>query len=480
MGSQAQNVNLRGVVSGGDGKAVANASVTLVGLNLKATTDASGNYSITRTTSILSSIRSDDFAMINGILELTLRGTVPASVEVFDIGGHLLRRELLPTPVSGIYRWDIAQSARGTGLLVIKASIGNQSQSFRFLPLGQGRGSAASSSFVGGGLARAAVLPDTVKVTASGFKDKAVAITSYEQTLNIALEANASTGAGRSAGCGKALGSLKTGYYKITSSGISREYAIDIPTNYDPSKAYKLYYCSHWIGSKAADIVNGVVSNGGAANWAFYGLKRMADSAQQPGIFIAPSANGSTWGQSDHALFDDILKYAKTNLCIDTARVFATGFSFGAMITYSLSTNHQTDIRAVATLAAANYNIWLPTNSHKKIAYLGITGMSDGTCPFINSESAKTGGFFAALGHAQDNGCTVPTTVTKANPGISTTSVGSKKHVVYDFPNCSSGYPVKYITFDGAHIAAPTDGQTSDDGNKTWAPREVWKFFSQF
>lgn len=252
-------------------------------------------------------------------------------------------------------------------------------------------------------------------------------------------------------------------------------------SNYDPNKAYRLIYASHWIGSKAEDLVNGAVNpNGGAANWAFYGLKRVIDSAGQKAIFIAPSANGATWGQSDHTLFDNLLAYAKTNLCVDTARVFAVGFSFGAMITNSLSLNHQSQLRAVATIAAANYNIYLPTNTHQKIAYLGLTGMSDGTCPFINNASAKTGGLFCAITHAQDNGCTVPSNPTKADPGITTTTVGSKKHVVYDFPNCAQGYPVRMITYDGAHIAAPTDGQTSDDGRKTWAPHEIWKFFSQF
>ncbi len=276
----------------------------------------------------------------------------------------------------------------------------------------------------------------------------------------------------KSNGCGKAL-TIKTGFYKITSNGKEREYAIDVPANYDPDKPYRLIYCSHWIWSSAKDVVNGTVTNGGAANWAFFGLKRVLDSAGVQAIFIAPTADGGMWGEADHALFDNLLSYAKTNLCVDTGLVFATGFSFGAMQTFFLSTNHQKDLRAVATLAAANYNIWLPTNTHQKIAYLGITGMSDDRCPFIQNAAQKKGGFYAATLHAEDNGCTVPAS-------INTTYAGSKTHVVYDFQNCDKDYPVRYITFDGGHIAAPTDGQTSDDGRRTWAPHETWKFFSQF
>ena len=291
----------------------------------------------------------------------------------------------------------------------------------------------------------------------------------------------------KSVGCGKSLNGIKTGYFKINVNGKSRDYAIDIPSNYDPNKPYRLFYTSHWFGGSAKDVVNGTVSNGGAENWSFFGLKRMANAAGESAIFIAPSMNGATWDLSgngaDHALFSNLLNYAKTNLCIDESRVFATGFSFGAMMSYSLSLTHQDEIRAVATLAAANFvgnanSPWVPypADSKKKIAYLGITGMSDGTCPFIGNKDKKMGGLYAALLHAQDNGCEIPA----VPENIDQTKRGSKSHAVYNFKNCAEGYPVQYITFDGGHIAAPTDGQTNDDGKRTWAPKAMWDFFTQF
>ena len=173
----------------------------------------------------------------------------------------------------------------------------------------------------------------------------------------------------KSIGCGKSLNGIKTGFAQINVNGKNRDYAIDIPTNYDPNKPYRLFYTSHWFGGSAKDVVNGTVSNGGADNWAFFGLKRMAKEANEPAIFIAPSMNGATWdlagNGADHALFSNLLNYAKTNLCIDEERVFATGFSFGAMMSYSLSLTHQDEIRAVATLAAANFvgnanSPWVP------------------------------------------------------------------------------------------------------------------------
>ena len=260
----------------------------------------------------------------------------------------------------------------------------------------------------------------------------------------------------KSEGCGKALGTVKTGSTSImTTDGMRRDYTIDIPTNYDMNRAHKLIFTWHWINATDDAVVN----NG------YYGLKRLAMAANDPVIFIAPQSNDGTWDREDHVLFDDLLKLAKTNLCVDTTRVFATGFSFGGMITYSLSTNHQKDLRAVVGIAPANWNIYLPTNTHEPIAYMSTTGMGDTTCKWINNDSRKEGAKWAAIGHAMDNGCMAPTDFPIWTSG---------NHVCYDFQGCRAGYPVKACTFNGGHTDNSTEGGTN------WIPTESWKFFSQF
>jgi hypothetical protein len=37
------------------------------------------------------------------------------------------------------------------------------------------------------------------------------------------------------------------------------------------------------------------ITNGGAANYALYGLQRMATTNNDPAIFIAPQSSGTTW-----------------------------------------------------------------------------------------------------------------------------------------------------------------------------------------
>jgi poly(3-hydroxybutyrate) depolymerase len=259
-----------------------------------------------------------------------------------------------------------------------------------------------------------------------------------------------------SAGCGKAT-TVTNGKKTITSTNQQRTYIIDIPTNYDMNKPYRLIYSSHWIGSTSEAVVG---QN-------YYYIKPLATAANQPVIFVAPQSDGQTWQQKDHALFDDILAFVKANLCIDTTRVFANGFSFGGMITYSLSVNHQKDIRAAVGIAPANYNIYVPTKTHEPIAWMQTTGMSDGTCPWVQGSSTTNGAKFIAIEHATDNGCTVPANIPIWQSGA---------HVCYDFQGCRAGYPVKACTFNGGHSA-----EASDPGsNVNWIAQESWAFFTQF
>ena len=266
---------------------------------------------------------------------------------------------------------------------------------------------------------------------------------------------------------------------KITSGGMSREYIIDLPADYDPKHPYRLIFSWHQAyGSDTGNAIGQYPANNGpnfdAKSYAYFGLRREALAANEPAIFIAPGGIGNLpWDYNrDVALFDALLTLVDANLCIDDNRVFTTGFSFGAMMSYALSLGRPDKLRGAVTMAAANYNFTQPTNTHTAIAYFGITGMSDGTCPWGDD---TRGGKACVVQHAKDNGCTAAAT-------IQTAMVGSKKHVCYDYQGCKAGYPVKVCTFDGAHTpSAIADGSSGgDDGLKAFVPPLAWKFISQF
>jgi hypothetical protein len=271
---------------------------------------------------------------------------------------------------------------------------------------------------------------------------------------------------------------------KITSGGSSREYIIDIPTDYEPTHPYRLIFSWHQAyGSDTGNAIGQYPAGNGpnfdAKNYAYFGLHREATAAKEPAIFVAPGGIGNLpWDfKRDSALFDELLALVEANLCIDESRVFTTGFSFGAMMSYSLSITRQTKLRAAVTMAAANYNLPnQPTDTNAApIAYFGISGMSDGTCPWVSDDAAKKGGKYCVLTHAEDNGCKLP-------GNIQTATVGSKKYLCYDFEGCKAGYPVKVCTFDGGHSPSTIDDGTStgDDGLKAFVPPLAWKFIAQF
>ena len=487
--ANAQQVNLRGKVTDAAGKALSGATVTLVTAAHSATTGADGTYALNFTITALrphANRQSDAMSFDKGMLDLAVTKAAPIKIEIFDVRGNLLDRQALEKASVGTYRLNMAGRVRSENLLIIKASIGSLTQSFRYIQTANGEGMALTSleaiNPAAASLAKAAATVDVLKVSNSGYTTKTVNLESYDATVDVTLEVSSGGGgtdrwgglknpAKKSSGCGKAS-TVASGTKNITSGSQQREYIIDIPASYDMNKPYRLFYCSHWIGSTDDAVANGSVNpGGGAANWGYYGLKRMATTNNDPAIFIAPQGIGGSWGQVDHALFDNLLAYAKENLCIDESRVFITGFSFGGMITYSLSTNHQTSIRAAVGIAPANYNIWLPNPIlHDPIAWMSTTGTSDGTCPW--GDGATRGAQAIAKQRGTDNGCTVPATVPKNST--------SKSHTCYDFEGCKAGYPVKACTFDGGHIAAHADGGTGDNGLTSWIPTESWKFFTQF
>jgi len=270
----------------------------------------------------------------------------------------------------------------------------------------------------------------------------------------------------------------------ISSGGSNREYIIDIPADYDSTHPYRLIFSWHQAYGSAEGNANGQYpANNGpnfdAENYAYFGLHREATAANEPAIFVAPQGIGNfPWDFTrDSVLFDDLLALLDDNLCIDDNRVFTTGFSFGAMMSHALSITRQTKLRGAVTMAAANYNLpGQPENSHAgSVAYFGITGMSDGTCPWVNSDEQKTGGKYCVLTHAEDNGCTTP-------GNIQTAMVGGQEHVCYDFEGCEAGYPVKVCTFDGGHTpSSVSDGMSGgDDGLKAFVPPLAWQFIAQF
>lgn len=480
LGVHAQQANVRGKVSDGTGKAVANAIIELTKLKLKDTTGVDGTYSLVTPTSSLRGSAlplSGAMSFEKGILEMALGKPAQVKVEIFDARGNVLHHESFGEASNGVYRLDLRGKVHSNHLAIVKATVGEFVRTFQYQPSayeGQTRISMTAITTGNGGLAKVAATVDTIKVTASGFTTKSIALSAYDTTVNVTLEAGSGDRWGglknapiKSAGCGKALGTIKSGTIHI-SSGSRGDYILDVPTNYDPNTPYRLIFGMHCLGANAQRVA--AADNGDDLS-GYYSMKTLATKDNIQAIYVAMQGDaGGTWNPSgDPKFFIDVLNQLESNLCVDTTRVFVTGFSFGAMFSYALSLHYPERIRAVATYAPANWNFNpQPTNRKIPIAYYQTTGIDDRTCSWINNDAQKTGGKYCLLQHAEDNGCNTSGTIKLATKGSA--------HVVTEFTECKSGYPVKFSSFDGGHQATASDPGSREN----WQEKEAWEFFKQF
>jgi poly(3-hydroxybutyrate) depolymerase len=261
-----------------------------------------------------------------------------------------------------------------------------------------------------------------------------------------------------SAGCGKSP-TLTSGSRTIQSGGGNRSYILRIPSGYDNHHPYRLVFAFHWVGGTMTDIDGG--GSSGAA-WSYYGLQAQAENST---IFVAPQGISNGWGNSggqDITFVDDMIKLIEGDLCVDTSRIFAMGFSYGGGMSYAIACARAKVFRAVAVYSGAQLSGC--DGGKDPIAYLGIHGIGDTTCGISGGRSLRDT-------FVKNNGCTAQSPPEPAN--------GSKTHTCTKYQGCKDGYPVEWCAFDGGHTPGMVDGG-GDDGAKTWTKGEAWKFFTQF
>jgi poly(3-hydroxybutyrate) depolymerase len=285
-----------------------------------------------------------------------------------------------------------------------------------------------------------------------------------------------------SKGCGKnssinSIGSVENGQkFQINVGGKNRIFFLTLPKNYDNSKPHKVLIANHCMGSKAEDFVHHSPDYDHPTP--YYGQQNLDKNGDY--IFAAPQGNDNgTWnGQEDHDFVNQMITTIQDNYCVDTTRVFATGFSFGAMFTNSLAQHMQDRLRAVAVYATADYNIWLPSNTGKPIAWMGVHGKNDQMCSYDRAKTSalprilKNNGKPGADGKFTDASSEKPTEVN-----------GNTGHVCYDFKTVDERFPVKWCSWPGGHQWTAHDNGSMNVGagwQETWVPEEVHKFFEQF
>lgn len=293
-----------------------------------------------------------------------------------------------------------------------------------------------------------------------------------------------SAGAKKSPGCGKTStlkfkpapeGVGEGGYVdNFQSGGRTRSFILRLPDNYDKEHPYPLIFAFHHVGGTAAGTDSG---GDNRYNMAHYGLQKLSNNGA---IFVAPQGEGGNWSNpKDLTFVDDMVKLISDNLCVDTTRLFANGFSFGGAMTYSIACARAEVFRGVAIYGAGV--ITGCEDGNKPIAYWQMHGLTETTFPIDGVRGMKDR-------FVKSNGCTPQNPPEPPRPEPYLVDGG---HICTSYAGCSSGYPLRWCVHQSGHANAVVDG-TGNDRNPcanpgstcsdscrcTWVPADVWSFFT--
>jgi len=259
----------------------------------------------------------------------------------------------------------------------------------------------------------------------------------------------------KSPGCGTATTAKSGNAQTITVGTSSRSYNLKLPDSYDMNKAYRLIVAIHWLNGTAQNVTDGN----------YYGLWSLSQNST---VFVAPQGINNGWsnsGGSDTTFIKALVTQLEGQLCIDTSRVFAEGFSMGGSMSYALASAAPEVFRGVAVHSGGPMSGTTAGHS-KPVAYFMTHGNQDTVCTYPAYGVPQLQDF------AKVNGCKTPDPSLSASAfaatlPVPTSSAGS----CIDFTGCTAGYPVRSCIFVGPHTATPSPN---------WIPAETWKFLSQF
>lgn len=240
--------------------------------------------------------------------------------------------------------------------------------------------------------------------------------------------ATSSTAAGsETAGCGNSVSPGST-TLSLTIDGRSRVVIVHVPTGYSPTTETPLVLNMHGSGSTAAE------------QEAFTGMDSTADS---DGFIVAypqaliPDGSGFDWNvpgvpliggrtvpagsANDVAFLTTLVSSLEQRYCIDSSRVYATGFSGGARITSQLACDSSTTFAAVAPVSGLRRPTPCPTR--RAVPILAFHGTADPVDPYDGhgqpywTYSVPQ----AALYWAQQDDCSTSASTTQPRAGVTLT-----------------------------------------------------------
>ena len=276
-----------------------------------------------------------------------------------------------------------------------------------------------------------------------------------------------------SAGCGKPapVAPGTSGAETLSSGGRSRAYRLHVPVGYQSTHPYPLVLNFHGHGSNAA------------RQEAYTGFSLLADRhgfiVTYPQGLVGPdgrtgwASGGPNKPQANDVFFvSDLITALQARLCVDPARVYATGFSNGGGLTSVLACRLAGRIAAFAPVAGSYFMPAGGCDPVRPVPILEFHGTADGTVPYGgNAVTHLIGAWSWATGWAARDGCT-------AAP----VQLGAWRGGVLDlgWTGCRGGATViHYRLAGGTHVwpGAPSGQRVPPSDATCDASSLIWDFF---
>jgi len=269
--------------------------------------------------------------------------------------------------------------------------------------------------------------------------------------------------------CGSAypsgMAAGKTALRTLTSGSLKRTYRVHIPAQAKNDRRLPLVLNFH--GRSGTGIDQEITS----------GLLPLSD--REGFILVSPDGTGTPMGWSagatapnsidDVRFVSDLLDTLQRELCVDTARVYATGFSNGAFMTSRLACAMPDRIAAVVAVGGVDFP---GATCNSTIPVLAIHGTADDVVPIdggIVREWQYQGANVSIEEWAANNGCRAVSAELTVATGVTAQS----------WADCSA--PTAMIRITGAgHMWPGAPGYAAGSpGTNISGADIVWRFLSQ-
>jgi polyhydroxybutyrate depolymerase len=177
----------------------------------------------------------------------------------------------------------------------------------------------------------------------------------------------------------------------VTVRGTVREYLLSIPGDYDPEQPSPVLFDFHGLGSNMTEQATYTELDRQGGERGYVVITPNGEDGLLRHWSLLPSGN------PDVAFVQAMLRATNRRLCIDQARVFATGISNGAMFSTVLACALPGRLAAIATVAGVNAT---PVCSARtpRVSVLAFHGTVDPIVPYAGGALLSGAPIGRALG----------------------------------------------------------------------------------